>query len=78
MQPLAEKDPNFAQTLCGYAAEMLLYIDALLLKESLQMNPDFVRNLYELYSDILEYYAPKLQDKIATLAGPKMLRDGLQ
>jgi hypothetical protein len=35
MQPLAEKDPNFAQTLCGYAAEMLLYIDALLLKESL-------------------------------------------
>jgi hypothetical protein len=35
---------------------MLQYIDALLQKQNLQTNHEFVKNLYELYADMLELY----------------------
>ena len=44
------------KTLSDYVVNMLQYIDALLQKEKLQTNPDFVKNLYELYADMLELY----------------------
>lgn len=47
--------------------DILHYIDALMCKEKLDPNPEFVVNLYELYSDILEYYGQGLLDKIPTL-----------
>jgi len=56
MQPLAQSDHNFLQTLHGYARDILHYIDALLTRETLQTNDEFVRNIYELYVDIVEYY----------------------
>jgi hypothetical protein len=56
MQPVAESNKEFLKTLSDYVVNMLQYIDALLQKEKLQTNPDFVKNLYELYADMLELY----------------------
>ena len=55
----------------------MLYIDALLQKEKFTPNSEFITNLYELYSDILEYYATGLQVSLTDLVGPKVLKDSL-
>lgn len=48
----------------GYATDILHYIDALLGQASLQTNEEFIRNIYELYIDISEYYGENLQHAI--------------
>lgn len=40
---------------------MLDYIESLLSKENLQISNDFVKNLYELFTDICEYYGRELR-----------------
>lgn len=35
---------------------MLDYIDSLLAQENLKPSNDFIKNVYELYSDIIEFY----------------------
>jgi hypothetical protein len=40
-------------------------------------NEEFVRNIYELYIDISDYYGEALAQPMRQMNGPKILRDGL-
>jgi hypothetical protein len=48
----------------GYATDILHYIDALLSLPNLSTNAEFIRNIYELYIDISEYYGDNIQGAI--------------
>jgi hypothetical protein len=61
----------------GYATDILHYIDALLAQPNLQTNEDFIKNIYELYIDISEYYGDNLLHAIRQMSGPRILKDGL-
>jgi hypothetical protein len=53
------------------------YIDKLLSKPNLDVNPEFIKNLYDLYCDITDYYGQNLRGQMRRLQGPKTLREGL-
>lgn len=77
MQGVAQPGSYHERLLQGYATDMLHYIDALLAKPNLNANEEFVKNIYELYIDISEYYGDTLQGTIKQMNGPRVLRDGL-
>ena len=77
MQPVAQNGSQFEKNLQGYATDILHYIDALLLKPNLETNEEFVKNIYELYIDITEYYGDQIRGQMRQMAAPKILRDGL-
>lgn len=57
--------------------DILHYIDALLMKPNLQTNEEFIRNMYELWIDIANYYGDNIRSQIRQMQNPKMLRDCL-
>jgi len=64
MQGVAQPGSPQERMLHGYATDILHYIDALLGQANLQTNEEFIRNIYELYIDISEYYGENLQQAI--------------
>jgi hypothetical protein len=64
MQPLAQQGSEFDKKLQSYAADILHYIDALLVKPNLDTNEEFVKNVYELYADITEYYGDAIRGQM--------------
>lgn len=52
----AQKSSQNERRLQGYANRILMYLEELLANPNLETNEEFVRNLYELYIDIAEYY----------------------
>jgi hypothetical protein len=77
MQPVAQSGSPFEKELQGYAVSILQYIDALLAKPNLDTNEEFVKNIYELYIDVTEYYGDSIRGEMRQLTGPRILRDGL-
>lgn len=77
MQPVAQSGTHFEKNLQGYATSILHYIDALLCKDKLDINEEFVKNIYELYIDVTEYYGDAIRGEIRQMNGPRILRDGL-
>lgn len=77
MQGVAPPGSPHEKQLHNYAIDILHYIDALLSQPNLQTNDEFVRNVYELYIDITEYYGDALRSNMRQLTGPSILRDGL-
>ena len=78
MQPVAQSGTEFEKKLQVYAADILHYIDALLSKPNLDTNDEFVKNVYELYIDVTEYYGDAILSQMRQMCGPKILRDGLR
>ena len=76
VQPLCQYPENL-QRLQGYAADILHYIDALFANSKLTPNEEFVKNLYELYNDIIEQYGDSIRTQLRGLNAPKVLRDSL-
>lgn len=64
MQPVAQTGSEFDVKLQGYATDILHYIDALLSKQDLDTNEEFVKNVYELYIDVTEYYGDRIRGAI--------------
>lgn len=77
MQGVAQPGSPQDRVLQGYATDILHYIDALLSLPALSTNAEFIRNIYELYIDISEYYGENIQGAIRQMNGPRILRDGL-
>ena len=61
MHGVAQPGSQQEKLLQSYAIDILHYIDALLSQPNLQTNEEFVRNVYELYIDIIEYYGDALR-----------------
>lgn len=77
MQPFAQSGTPIEKRLQNYAVDILHYIDALLMKPSLSATEEFVKNVYEIYSDISEYYGEAIRGSIRQMAAPKILNDGI-
>jgi hypothetical protein len=54
MSPLAVTGSEIERRLQDYALKIFQYIDELLKCQDLDTNEEFVKNLYELYSDLTE------------------------
>ena len=54
------------------------YIDALFQINNLIPSEEFVKNLYELYNDIIEQYGESIRNQIRTLTAPRVMRESLQ
>ena len=61
MHGVAQPGSQLELRLQSYAADILHYIDALLLRPNLDTNEEFVRNVYELYLDITDYYGESIR-----------------
>ena len=77
MHGVAQPGSQLELRLQSYAADILHYIDALLLRPNLDTNEEFVRNVYELYLDITDYYGESIRGYMRQMQGPQILRDGL-
>lgn len=56
MHNMCERGSENERKLQNFACRVLQYVDQLIQKPNLQINPEFIRNLYELYIDITDYY----------------------
>jgi hypothetical protein len=56
---------------------MVEYIDALLVSPDLKCSNDFIKNLYELFTDICEYYGRELGPQIARSSATGRLKDSI-
>ena len=57
----------------NYCSEILDYIDQLIGSTSLTISPDFIKDIYELYSDIIQFYGTHFRQKIRTLSATQKL-----
>lgn len=62
----------------SYAVDILYYIDALLSKPNLQTNEEFIKNIYELYIDITDYYGDAIRGQMRQMNGYRILRDSFE
>lgn len=78
MQGVAPSGSPLEQKLQANAVDILHYIDALLTSQNLNVNDEFIRNLYELYIDITEYYGEQIRGQLRQMQGPGILKAGVQ
>jgi hypothetical protein len=61
IQPICSPGSAEERNLQNYCGQMLDYIDSLLKKPNLSYNSDFIKNIYELHSDIIQFYGQQLR-----------------
>ncbi len=59
MQPVCQAGSDSDRGLQNYCSQILDYITELLKRPNLAINDDFIKNIYELYSDISEFYGER-------------------
>ena len=74
----SQKGPQNERRLQSYANKILQYLEDLLALPNLETNEEFIRNLYELYIDIAEYYGQQLRSQMRGYNAPRILKDCLR